>query len=148
MLGLVRAPTGVVEPLIAASIVFVGNLLRDQMDSLWKLTFAFGWFTASALPGRCRILASSCAGRISRRYSRGSMRALRPVRSVSRCCRGAHTLSEQPPRPAHSSCARVLAARGRRWLVLDSGKDPVVSDSTRRYVFVTYPKRQRRVVVR
>ena len=44
VLGIVQVPAAVVEPLIAASIVFVGleNLLRGQMDSRWKLTFAFG----------------------------------------------------------------------------------------------------------
>ena len=44
VLGLVRVPAAVVEPLIAASIVFVGieNLRRGSMDSRWKLTFAFG----------------------------------------------------------------------------------------------------------
>lgn len=44
VLGFVRAPGGIVEPLIAASIVFVGleNLLRGQVDSRWKVTFAFG----------------------------------------------------------------------------------------------------------
>lgn len=43
-LGLAQAPAGLVEPLIAASIVFVGveNLVRDTPGSRWKLTFAFG----------------------------------------------------------------------------------------------------------
>jgi hydrogenase/urease accessory protein HupE len=42
--GVVRVPSVVIEPLIAASIIFVGaeNLVRGQMDSRWKLTFAFG----------------------------------------------------------------------------------------------------------
>jgi hydrogenase/urease accessory protein HupE len=44
VLGLVHAPAAFVEPLIAASIVFVGveNLVRGQVESHWKLTFAFG----------------------------------------------------------------------------------------------------------
>ena len=44
VLGFVAAPPAVVEPLIAASIVFVGieNLVRDPGASRWKLTFAFG----------------------------------------------------------------------------------------------------------
>ena len=44
VLGLVRVPAALVEPLIAASIVFVGieNLMRGEMASRWKLTFAFG----------------------------------------------------------------------------------------------------------
>jgi hydrogenase/urease accessory protein HupE len=43
-LELVRAPAAVVEPLIAASIVFVGveNLVRLPANSRWKLAFAFG----------------------------------------------------------------------------------------------------------
>jgi hydrogenase/urease accessory protein HupE len=44
VLGFVQVPAAVVEPLIAASIVWVGveNLLRRQLDSRWPLTFAFG----------------------------------------------------------------------------------------------------------
>ena len=44
VLGLVHIPASVVEPIIALSIVFVGieNLVRGQLDSRWKLTFAFG----------------------------------------------------------------------------------------------------------
>ncbi|HTI36419.1 MAG TPA: HupE/UreJ family protein [Vicinamibacterales bacterium] len=43
-LAIVRVPPAIVEPLIAASIVVVGieNLVRGQVDSRWKLTFAFG----------------------------------------------------------------------------------------------------------
>jgi len=43
-LGYVHVPGALVEPMIAASIVYVGieNLLREQIDSRWKLTFAFG----------------------------------------------------------------------------------------------------------
>jgi hypothetical protein len=43
-LDLVRVPAGIVEPLIAASIVFVGveNLLRGPTGSRWTLTFGFG----------------------------------------------------------------------------------------------------------
>jgi hydrogenase/urease accessory protein HupE len=43
-LQLVRVPAAIVEPLIAASVVFVGleNLLRPPMVSRWRLTFAFG----------------------------------------------------------------------------------------------------------
>ena len=44
VLGVARAPSGIVEPLIAMSVVYVGvaNLLQRQVDSRWKLTFAFG----------------------------------------------------------------------------------------------------------
>ena len=43
--GLVLIPGRIVEPLIAASIVYVGieNLLRDVQGSRWKLTFGFGF---------------------------------------------------------------------------------------------------------
>lgn len=43
-LGLVTVPARIVEPLIAASIVYVGveNLLRNLDASRWKLTFGFG----------------------------------------------------------------------------------------------------------
>jgi hydrogenase/urease accessory protein HupE len=44
VLGVVQAPATIVEPIIAASIVFVGveNLVRGQIGSRWLLTFAFG----------------------------------------------------------------------------------------------------------
>jgi hydrogenase/urease accessory protein HupE len=44
VLGFVQVPATVVEPLIAASIVWVGleNLVRRQVDSRWPLTFVFG----------------------------------------------------------------------------------------------------------
>jgi hydrogenase/urease accessory protein HupE len=44
VLGFVQVPAAVVEPLIAASIVWVGveNLVRQQVDSRWPLTFVFG----------------------------------------------------------------------------------------------------------
>lgn len=44
VLGFVRAPAAIVEPMIAASIVYVGlaNLLQQHVDSRWKLTFGFG----------------------------------------------------------------------------------------------------------
>ena len=44
VLGIARSPAGLVEPMIAASIVFVGveNLIRNGSDSRWKLTFVFG----------------------------------------------------------------------------------------------------------
>jgi len=42
--GLVQIPPGIVEPLIAASIVYVGleNLLRGNRPNRWLLTFVFG----------------------------------------------------------------------------------------------------------
>jgi hydrogenase/urease accessory protein HupE len=44
VLGFVDVSSAVVEPAIAASIVFVGleNLYRRQIDARWKITFAFG----------------------------------------------------------------------------------------------------------
>jgi hydrogenase/urease accessory protein HupE len=43
-LDLVNLPPGVVEPLIAASIIYVGleNILRREIKRRWLLTFAFG----------------------------------------------------------------------------------------------------------
>src|SRR5215510_3739310 len=43
-LDLVRVPSNVVEPLIAASIIYVGleNIFRPQPKGRWMLTFAFG----------------------------------------------------------------------------------------------------------
>jgi hypothetical protein len=44
VLGVVRMPSALIEPLIAASIVFVGmeNLVRQPLGARAKLTFAFG----------------------------------------------------------------------------------------------------------
>jgi hydrogenase/urease accessory protein HupE len=43
-LGVIAVPASVVEPVIAASVIYVGleNLLRPTPGSRWKLTFAFG----------------------------------------------------------------------------------------------------------
>lgn len=43
-LNLIRIPSSVVEPVIAASIVYVGieNLFREDFSKRWMLTFAFG----------------------------------------------------------------------------------------------------------
>jgi len=64
VLGFVRVPAAIVEPLIAASIVFVGleNLLRDEIDSRWKLTFAFGLVHGFGFAGVLRELGIGAAG--------------------------------------------------------------------------------------
>ena len=66
VLGLVAAPPAIIEPLIAASIVFVGieNLVRDPGDSRWKLTFAFGLVHGFGFAGALRDLGigSQAAG--------------------------------------------------------------------------------------
>ncbi|HEX5083473.1 MAG TPA: HupE/UreJ family protein [Blastocatellia bacterium] len=43
-LEVIAIPAGVVEPLIAASIIYVGleNILRSRIERRWLLTFAFG----------------------------------------------------------------------------------------------------------
>jgi hypothetical protein len=43
-LNVINIPSRVVEPIIAASIVYVGfeNMLRDNFSKRWMLTFAFG----------------------------------------------------------------------------------------------------------
>jgi hydrogenase/urease accessory protein HupE len=57
-LQLVRIPAATVEPLIAASVVFVGleNLLRPPMASRWRLTFAFGLIHGFGFAGALREL--------------------------------------------------------------------------------------------
>lgn len=57
-LQLVRVPAAIVEPLIAASVVFVGleNLLRQPMVSRWRLTFAFGLIHGFGFAGALREL--------------------------------------------------------------------------------------------
>jgi hydrogenase/urease accessory protein HupE len=62
--GLVRVPAAIVEPLIAASIVFVGieNLVRGQMDSRWKLTFAFGLVHGFGFAGALQELGVGTRG--------------------------------------------------------------------------------------
>jgi len=58
VLGFVAAPAAIVEPLIAASIVFVGieNLVRDPGASRWKVTFAFGLVHGFGFAGALRAL--------------------------------------------------------------------------------------------
>ena len=66
VLGFVAVPPGIVEPLIAASIVFVGieNLVRDPGASRWKLTFAFGLVHGFGFAGALRDfgIGSDAAG--------------------------------------------------------------------------------------
>jgi hydrogenase/urease accessory protein HupE len=64
VLGLIDLPTAVVEPLIAASVVFVGleNLVRGQIDSRWKLTFAFGLVHGFGFAGALRELGIGAPG--------------------------------------------------------------------------------------
>ena len=64
VLGFVAAPPALVEPLIAASIVFVGieNLMRDPGGSRWKLTFAFGLVHGFGFAGALRDLGIGADG--------------------------------------------------------------------------------------
>jgi hydrogenase/urease accessory protein HupE len=63
-LELVRAPAALVEPLVAASIVFVGveNLVRLPADSRWKLAFTFGLIHGFGFAGALQDLAVAAAG--------------------------------------------------------------------------------------
>jgi len=58
VLGFVAAPAAIVEPLIAASIVFVAieNLVRDPGGSRWKVTCAFGLVHGFGFAGALREL--------------------------------------------------------------------------------------------
>jgi hydrogenase/urease accessory protein HupE len=64
VLGLVHIPASVVEPIIALSIVAVGieNLVRGQVDSRWKLTFAFGLVHGFGFAGALRELGIGTGG--------------------------------------------------------------------------------------
>ena len=64
VLGLVHIPASVVEPIIASSIVFVGieNLVRGQLDSRWKLTFAFGLVHGFGFAGALQELGIGTGG--------------------------------------------------------------------------------------
>ena len=64
VLGIVHVPTGIVEPLIAASIVFVGleNLVREEIDSRWKVTFAFGLIHGFGFAGALQELGIGALG--------------------------------------------------------------------------------------
>jgi hydrogenase/urease accessory protein HupE len=57
-LGLFELPPSIVEPLIAASIVYVGleNLVRRDVETRWKLTFAFGLIHGFGFAGALREL--------------------------------------------------------------------------------------------
>jgi hydrogenase/urease accessory protein HupE len=62
--GVVNAPSGSVEPLIAASIVYVGleNLLRRHPPPRWKLTFGFGLIHGFGFAGALRELGIGSSG--------------------------------------------------------------------------------------
>lgn len=62
--GLVSAPGRIVEPLIAASIVYVGleNLLRPERRARWKLTFAFGLVHGFGFAATLRELGIGASG--------------------------------------------------------------------------------------
>jgi hydrogenase/urease accessory protein HupE len=62
-LGVLELPPSIVEPAIAASIVYVGleNLLRGKIDSRWKLTFAFGLIHGFGFAGALRELGLGTA---------------------------------------------------------------------------------------
>jgi hydrogenase/urease accessory protein HupE len=64
VLGLIDLPPAIVEPFIAASVVFVGvdNLVRSEMESRWKLTFAFGLVHGFGFAGALRELGIGAAG--------------------------------------------------------------------------------------
>jgi hydrogenase/urease accessory protein HupE len=64
VLGFVDMPAAIVEPLIALSIVFVGveNLVREPMESRWRLTFAFGLIHGFGFAGALRELGIGAAG--------------------------------------------------------------------------------------
>jgi hydrogenase/urease accessory protein HupE len=62
--GVVNLPARIVEPLIAASIVYVGleNLLRQQPPPRWKLTFGFGLIHGFGFAGALRELGIGSSG--------------------------------------------------------------------------------------
>jgi hydrogenase/urease accessory protein HupE len=62
--GVVNVPSHIVEPLIAASIVYVGleNLLRRQLPPRWKLTFGFGLIHGFGFAGALRELGIGSTG--------------------------------------------------------------------------------------
>jgi hydrogenase/urease accessory protein HupE len=64
VLGLVRMPGAVVEPVIALSIVSVGveNLVRGQVDSRWKLTFVFGLVHGFGFAGALQEIGIGAGG--------------------------------------------------------------------------------------
>jgi hydrogenase/urease accessory protein HupE len=64
VLGFVRLPAAIVEPLIATSIIVVGleNLLRSENDSRWKLTFAFGLVHGFGFAGALQELGIGAGG--------------------------------------------------------------------------------------
>jgi len=62
--GVVNVPPRIVEPLIAASIVYVGleNLVRQQPPPRWKLTFGFGLIHGFGFAGALRELGIGASG--------------------------------------------------------------------------------------
>jgi len=67
VLGVVRVPSALIEPLIAASIVFVGieNLVRQPLHSRAKPTFAFGLIHGFGFAGALTDLGVGAGGSIA-----------------------------------------------------------------------------------
>ena len=63
-LGLVNIPPRIIEPLIAASIIFVGvqNILRRGVEQRWLLTFAFGLIHGCGFASALRDLGIGAHG--------------------------------------------------------------------------------------
>jgi hydrogenase/urease accessory protein HupE len=65
--GALAVPGRIVEPLIAASIVYVGieNLIRPRLDSRWKLTFGFGLVHGLGFATALRDLGVTAGGPVA-----------------------------------------------------------------------------------
>lgn len=65
--GILAIPGRIVEPLIAASIVYVGieNLIRPGLDGRWKLTFGFGLVHGLGFATALRDLGVTAGGAVA-----------------------------------------------------------------------------------
>ena len=126
VLGFVRLPAAIVEPLIAASIVVVGleNLLRSENDSRWKLTFAFGLVHGFGFAGALQELGIGNAA-IEIAVPLGAFNAGVEAGQIAVAAAIWPLVARQDSGAtgAVSAGARMLAARGNRRGVLARGSD-------------------------
>jgi hydrogenase/urease accessory protein HupE len=123
VLGVVRVPSAIVEPLIAASIVVVGleNLLRSENDSRWKLTFTFGLVHGFGFAGALRELGIGDNG-IGIAVPLGAFNAgveagqLAVAAAVWPLVSRLHQTPLAPFQPARV-CSLLVVAGGAYWLV-------------------------------
>ncbi len=120
--GLVLVPGRIVEPLIAASIVYVGieNLMRDVQGSRWKLTFGFGLVHGLGFATVLRDLGIGANGNGAIAVPLASFNAGVEIgqMAVAAAPRAGFLVACHAADVTDSICCRVVRDGDRRWKLL------------------------------